>query len=213
MNEARKTALESFGETTGVHDITRIVQRGRDPQTARFTLELHDGREIRLGGIDVLWSQAKLGQVLAVTVGQVPAVVKPVDWRDTVGALIAYATDVEERPEETFQETVRDWLQQYADTATHDYENAPGLREPFLREHDNDGQCLHVHAGHFLKHVRRDHQENVTLNELRQALTDLGFASIKISWTVRGTGKNRKRNSTTYYRAPLQTISPTEDDE
>lgn len=203
-NGHRAKILERFADDTGLR-LNRITQRGRDPEDATFTLQFANGQTVRIGGINVLWSQAKLGQVLAVTAGLVPAVVATRDWRTTITNLVAYVIEVDEHPDETFQATVADWLQQYATTATHDHETAPALREPFIKHH-GDAPHLHIHAQTFLDHIRRAHGEKPRLAEIRTALTDLRFEPIKITYNARGNGKDRQRSSTSYYRAPLQTL-------
>jgi hypothetical protein len=205
VNERQET-LEAFGADTGIHDVTRIVQRGRTPEDATFTIEFADGTSVRVGPVDVLWSQAKLAQVLLVTRGLVPAAVKPNDWRNTMAALIAFATDVEDQPDQTLEATVHDWLQQYAATATRDVDHAAGLRDPYIDRDDDGNELLYIHAGAFLKHIRREHQDNITLGRLREALASLGFDPIKVNYNVRGTGKTRQRTSVRYLRAPLAAL-------
>lgn len=199
-NTDRTEALHDFGALTGVHDIARVIQRGRDPQTARFSFEMDDNTELRIGTIDNLWSQAQLGKVLAVTRGVVPMPCKPADWRAAIGNLIHFATDVEEHEGERFEDTVRDWLMAYSRRASTDREGAAAAGQPFL-----DGADLYVSASDFAKYLRREYSETVKLHELRQALTDLGFERRTIMYVL-GKGDTQRRSSTSYYRAPLGTL-------
>lgn len=209
MNDDRKQTLEAFGADTGIHDVARVIQRGRTPEDATFILEFYDGSTVRIGPVDILWSQAKLAQVLLVTRGLVPAAVKPNDWRNTMAALIAFATDVEDQPDTTLEATVLDWLQQYAATATRDPDLAAGLRDPYIdRDPDHDTELLYIHPGSFLKHIKREHQDNITLGRLREALAQIGFDAHKVNYNVRGTGKTRQRTSVRYLRAPLTALDP-----
>jgi hypothetical protein len=201
----RADTLEAFAELTKIEDINRVVQRGRDPQTARYTFEFTDGREIRIGTINTLWSQTELGKVFAVTIGQVILPCKPNDWRTAIAALIAHATDVIETPDETYEATVLDWLKRYAAHATTDRDGAATNGAPYI-----DDARLHVSASDLARYVRREYSEQVKLHELRQALADLGFERVTIHY-VRGTTDNPVRSSTSYYQAPLTAIRGTED--
>jgi hypothetical protein len=196
-DETRHQALEAFGQLTGVTGISRLVQRGRDPQTARFTLELDDGREVRIGTIDNLWSQTQLAKVVAVTMSSVLMPCEAKDWRIAIGALIVHATDVEETPGETLEDAVADWLERYAGNATTDSDGAAATGAPFIE----DGH-LHVNASDLAKYIRREYTEQIKLHDIRQALADLGYERRAVNY-VRGTGNNAKRSSTSYYRTLL----------
>lgn len=200
MTDARTTALEAFNDIIGVdgdNRIQRILQRGRDPQTARFTFTLADSRDIRIGDIDTLWSQPKLGKVVAVTMSASLIPVEPKDWRVAIAMLVRHVIEVEETPGETLEATVADWLERYAGNATSDRDGAAGAGAPFV-----DEGHLHISASDFAKYIRREYTEQIKLNDLRLALADLGYQRRTVHY-VRGTGKNASRSSTSYYRAPI----------
>lgn len=200
-DELRAATLHDFTKHTGL-PLERITQRGRDPESARYTIHLTNGTKVRVGTIKILWSQAELAKVLAVAIGLVPLAVAPKEWRALVGTLVSNVVEVEETPDEAFEETVRDWLSTYASRATPDQDGeAAALRQPFLRDN-----WLHLTAGDLAKYIKRDQGEQVTLTEIRQALADLGFEPVRIHY-IRGRGDQATRTTASYYRAPLAVVA------
>lgn len=195
MSDERQDTLNDFATLTGFEGIKRLTQRGRDRANARYTVELHDGQQIRIGTIDTLWSQAELGKVALVTLGISLTPVKNSDWRAVIGALIVQATDVEEADDERYEETVREWLAGYAAKATADRNGAAATGAPF---HDNGD--TYITANELAKYVRRNYSETVKLVELRQALKDLGFERATVNYEKPGRNGHRARSSTSYYK-------------
>jgi hypothetical protein len=201
MTDDRALALDAFNELIGVEGpnrITAIGQRGRDPQTARFTFTLGDGRTIRIGTIDTLWSQPQLGKVVAVTMSASLIPVEPKDWRISIAMLVRHVIEVEETPGESLEDAVSDWLGRYMGIASTDPDGAAATGAPFIED-----AYLHVNASDLARYIRREYTEQIRLNDLRQALADLGYERVTINY-VRGEGKNRRRSSTSYYRAPIE---------
>lgn len=204
MSDLRRQMLDQFAVRTGLPAIQRVVQHGTEPGTARYTFEFADGREVRVGGIDILWSRASLSKVLAVTIQTVVAPLKPADWMEAVGGLVQHAVDVEERPGETFQDAVEEWLAVYLNRATSDKDGAASMRAPFVSDNE-----AHLHAETFAKHIRREYSEQIRLPELRQALVDLGFERTTVHYQTRA-GTTTKRSTASYYRAPLAILDRTD---
>jgi hypothetical protein len=203
--DVRHQALEAFNDIIGVdgtNRIIRIVQRGRDPQTARFTFTLADGRDIRIGTIDTLWSQIQLGKVVAVTMSASLIPVEPKDWRIAIAMIVRHAIDVTEPDGENYEDTVLDWLTRYTPYATTDRDGAASSGSPFLEAGE-----IWISATNFAKHIRREYTEQVKLPELRQALADLGFTRKTINY-VRGAGHTSTRSTASYYHAPIGAIQP-----
>lgn len=198
-SEIRQEALDLFAHYTGIEGLIRLVQRGRDPLTARFVFEMSDGARVRVGSIDKLWSQAEIGKSLAVAIGRVPLPVKTSEWRQLVAVLVRHATDIEEAPDQALADRLLDWLDQYiTGAATTDRDGAVQRREPFVEDGD-----LWVHAGHLARWVRREYSEQVSDVDVRGALADLGFAAARVTFNETGTGKTRKRTTARYRRGPL----------
>lgn len=204
MTELRRQMLDQFAAKTGLPALDRVVQHGTEPTTARYTFEFRDGREVRVGGIDILWSRTNLSKVLAVTIQTVVAPLKPADWTEAVGGLVQHAVDVEERPGETFQDAVEEWLAVYLGRASNDKDGAASMRVPFIHENE-----AHLHAETFAKHIRREYSETIKLPELRQALVDLGFERTTVHYATK-TGTTTKRSTASYYRAPLTILDRTD---
>lgn len=208
MTAKRATAAELVTTLLDIPAIRRLVQRGRDPEVARYTLEFADGRAVRIGTIKILWSQAELAKVLAVSIGCVPAPVRNEDWRNGIRALILHCTDVEETPGETFEATVLEWVRAYSSRASSDREGAAPNGEPF---NDSGSGKLYITAGNLARYVRREYNEPVKLYDLRQALRDNGFEQATVHWE-RNVGRGKKRSSTSYYTAALTAIEPEGDE-
>lgn len=196
----RELAASSFSQLLDIPLISRLIQRGRDPDLARYTLELADGQTIRIGTSKILWSQAELGRVLMVAIGCVPITVSTKDWRNAIRALIVNCTDVEETPDETFEATVTEWVRAYSTRATTDRDGAAPNGQPFT-----DNGDLYITANSLAKYVRREYSEQLRLHDLRQALRDIGFEQATIHY-ARKTGKTTKRSSTSYYRIDQNTL-------
>lgn len=198
----RAEALADFSEATGCPALARIIQRGRNPESARFTLELDDGREVRVGTIKTFWSQTELAKVVAVACGVVLSPVKSGDWREMLAVLIAGCVDVEEVDGEAFEDAVEEWLTEYLATTTLDVDRDGAVRQsaPFRA-----GGLVHIAAGHFAKYVRRDQGEVIATADLRQALADLGFERKAINYQ-----RGKVRSSKSYYVTDEANLTPPE---
>lgn len=194
----RQQVLEAFGDLTKLPDIKRLLQRGRDPDTARFTLELQDGRNITIGNAETLFSRTRFTRLTAVTLGQVLPPIKPSDWHDAIGALIAHATDVHETPDEELAARLTDWLEQYLrGAATSDRDNAAAAREPFL-----DNGHVYVHAEHLATWITSRYRERIKASDLRAALSDNDYQPQRVDYTISRRGNQRTRSTARYYRTP-----------
>jgi len=190
-DDLRTKVLRAFAVLLGLPELKGLTQRGRDPETARFTLTLADGRSVRIGTIKVLRSQTELAGVLAVAVDCCPPAIERKDWHDAIAALLTHAKDVDETPGETFEAAVAEWTLRYADRATTDKDGAAPRGEPI-----RDGQTLYVTANGLARYIRREYSEQIKLHALRQAIVDLGGERCNVSYTKPG----GSRSSTSYYR-------------
>jgi hypothetical protein len=197
-NGKRAIATGEFARMLDLDPITRLTQRGRDPQTAVYALEFSDGQVVRIGTIKVLWSQTEVHKVLAVALGKVPYSVEQRVWRKGIRAMVNFGCDIIETPGESFEDTVRDWVATYAQGASTDRNGAAGAGMPFIEE----GK-LHVQAQNFAKYVRRELLEQVKLSELYQALRDIGFERCNVNYVREGRKMSLHRTTASYYRAPL----------
>lgn len=210
--QLRAGALQAFNQETGLHDLTGIGQRGRDPDTARFTLHFAGGVDVRIGTITTLWSQAELAKVLAVAIGRVPLAVKPADWRAIIGLLVAHVVDVDEAPDEAFEASVRDWLARYAERAVNgntDHTEAAALRAPFTKLTEAGENELYVSATEFATAIRRQWDPHIKNNEIRTALSDIGYQVTHISY-YHGHNGNKTRSSASYFHGPHPGLPATE---
>lgn len=198
--QLRTAALNDFAEATGVDGLSKIVQHGRDPDTARFTIVMDDGRETRVTA-KTFFSKTALSRAFGVALG-LP--IKPLtykQWDGLTSDLIRNVIDVEELADEDLPSTLRDWLEAYAAGATTDHQEAAAQRLPFIR----DGE-LHVAVDGLVKFIRREYSEQIARSDLRQALRDLGFERTLVMYVRGGRNNGGKRTSASYYHTPLDTL-------
>lgn len=193
--EARAETLEHFCTVTGLEPIARFTQRGLDRSVARFAVEFADGETVILGSIDVLWSQAEMTKTMLVAKGTALARVKPIDWQRLIAAIFADCIDVDAAYGESFADNVADWITRYAQTATSaidgDRDAAASRGLPFIEQNR-----LHVYAADLAKYIRREYSEQVKMNDLRLALSDLHYERVNVHYTARATGR---RSTVSYY--------------
>lgn len=189
----REEALKQFIDITGLHGLIGARQRGRDPQTARYTLMFADGSIVNLKNVNVLWSQTEFGKVLFVALSRGLPVIKRNDWHSAVTSLLAII-DVDEIDGEAFEDDVAEWLDSYRNLATSDEAGAAPHGMPYTQ----NGR-LHISASHFAKYISREYSQHLDMGELRRALSDLGFQRDKKSY-----GPKRNRSSRSYYAEPAE---------
>jgi hypothetical protein len=194
-DDTRTQALNDFVTATGSADFTRLIQRGRE-RDATYHMELTDGRTIKLGTIDTIWSQAELARTLAVTTGRVIRTIKPPKWRDLIAVLIMAATDIDDDPADNQLETTREWLRLYLARATPiTRDQAATNRLPFT-----ETDALHIHPEHFARFIRTEIGENIRLKDIRSQLHDAGYRARKI--TFNRDGNRDQRTSAIYFAGP-----------
>lgn len=196
--DLRREAIDGFVAATGAPPFERLVQRGRERDSATYVMELTDGRHIKLGGIDRLWSQAELSKTLAVVTNKVLKRLKTGDWQDMMALLIGAATDVDERPEETRAAQIREWIDMYLPaTPNVDRDQAATKRLPFLED-----DRLHIHPQELAQFIRRELGEIVSLADVRGMLVDAGYEPLKIGFNRNG--ERARRTTAIYYTVSAQ---------
>lgn len=181
----------------------RVVQRGRDPETAEFLLELDDGRLVKLGTFDGLWSQARFAKALAVATGYVPETLKPGDWRKHLAALLAHATDIEDvedvagEAEDVISLYLRHKGEHVPDDGTdvspEVRANAADQLAAFRFEGD-----LHIHPQDLANFVRRVlGEQGFKLSQARTILRDAGYTPVRV--TFDRAGDRSQRTTARYY--------------
>lgn len=176
-DDDRERAVRGFAIATGCPPIRRLLQRGLERDDAVLFLELDDGRTVKLGSIDRLWSQTEFHKTVSVAVIAPLALVKADSWRTLVAALLAHGRDVEEHGGSD-RETVEEWLRLYlsrSSVATRD--QAAGGREPFVEDGDQ-----HISADHFARFVRMQVGEQVKRRDLQHMLEAAGFTSTQVAY-------------------------------
>lgn len=192
----RQTAVQLFRDASGI-PVTRLVQRGRDPETARLAIELEDGRLVKLGGAEQLISRARFDRITMVAVGKLTHPCTPAEWKQVVAMLVQHACDVEETEGEDLASRLEDWVDQYARDATVDRDGAIKHRAAFV----DDGR-VHVHAEHFTRWLKREYSETLAAADIRAGLAELGWEPVRFDYNAAGRGKRRQRTTARYFRGP-----------
>jgi hypothetical protein len=191
--------ISAFNRVVGGPQVKEFVQDGRDPQTARFTLVLANGDQVRLGRANALMSQDRFREAFAVVTGHVLTRVKMPRWDSAVQALLK-VRHVRESEDDTPEGTVGDWLSRYL------YERLPSrpgveakdeacrTKEPFEEESE-----VFVFAASFGGFVRQMLRVNVPDHEVKDMLRQAGFERRTVHYE---TGEGRV--STRSYYAGLR---------
>lgn len=196
--DPRRQALRDVADVTGLPDLARFVQYGRDPRTARFALELADGQRLVLGAADSLFYQAEFSKTLLIGLGLQVTRVGNNDWRQIVAGIITKCTDVEEDPDATLAGRARKWVARYQERSS--VERADEVlqaREPW---HDDD--AVHVSADHLRRFIDREFGEHVGVEDLRAALRAIGGERATFNYARADGG----HTSASYYRVTLAAL-------
>lgn len=192
----------AFSEAVG-YPIKELVQDGRDPKTARFTIVLPNGEEVPLGGPDGLLSQTRFGEALMVVTGHVMDPVKRGSWNKAVRALMR-TRRVRESEDDTAAGQAAEWLHSYmserapktnldADEAA----DAAKRREPFLRD-----DTIHIYAASFGTYIRTALRINIGDPDVKAMLRAAGFERQAYAYRRKG----EKAKTASYYVAPREVM-------
>lgn len=192
--------VAAFSRVVGGPAVKEFVQDGRDPATARFTLVMANGDQVRLGRGDVLLNQDRFRTAFAVVTGHVLTKVKPPRWDSAVQALLK-VRQVRESEDDTPEGTVADWLSRYL------YERLPPrpgeeakdeacrTKEPFSEE-----GFVYVFAASFAAFVRQALRHNLPDHEVKDMLRQAGFERS----TVHYLKEDGAASTRSYYRGPAE---------
>lgn len=185
-NEAK--TMGAFNRIIGGPEIARLRQYSRDPETARFVIELADGSQVSIGTFDCIASQALFRKAYGVITGHYPASVAQKKWDTAVAGLLKAAVVLDE-DEDTRRGQMRDRLLTYIESASsNDWNGACEMQAPFVRE---DG--TYVALEHFAKWLRRALNERTTQTDVAMTLRMLGFGRKTVSY-VRTDGRKSSRS-------------------
>lgn len=203
--DKREAVLAKFADALEIGPIEKIVQRGRDPLTAPYTIHMADdhGTTVRVGTIKTLRSQIALGDVLAVTLGKMPPAIEKGFWHELVSGVVNHGVQIIEVQGETYTDQVREWLLRYSEIATGDVNGAAALERPFT-ETDRYGVVqLSVHVGHLVKDLDGRHSIKAKPDDLYIPLADIGFSRRHVNYTHAG-----KSSTRSYWTAPVDVLKP-----
>jgi hypothetical protein len=181
-----------FTEVLGGPEVKRLVQDGRDPEYVQYRLELADGSEVPLGGVDNLIEQSRFRKMFAVVTGHLFKRLKGAKWDDVIRALLSSA---EVNDDDSRHAIVGAWLEGYLDYGlSTDRDAACQACDPFIAE-----DRVAVHAGNLGMWLRRNRGVRMKDTEIHQYLHAAGFERRSVSYT-RDDGKRSMRS---YWFAPV----------
>lgn len=167
--------VAAFNRVVGGPQVKEFVQDGRDPSSARFTLVMANGDNVRLGRANALLNQDRFREAFAVVTGHVLQKVKGPRWDSAVQALLK-VRQVRESEDDTPEGQVADWLSRYL------YERLPPrpgedakdeacrTKEPF-----EEDELVYVFAASFGGFVRQALRQNLPDHEVKDMLRQAGF--------------------------------------
>lgn len=191
--------IGAFNRLLGGPTVKEIIQDGRDPDTATFTLMLASGDPVRLGSGTNLLKIERFQERFMVVTGYVIPTVKRADWHRVVQALMT-ARVLRESTDDTPEGVVLEWLRRYLhERVSNDPIEAPRQRAPFRR----DGYVYVVgdRLGDFVRSALRI---RVTDPAVRDMLRHAGFERRTVAYET----ESGRRTSASYYAAPETEVLP-----
>jgi hypothetical protein len=190
--------ISQFNVIVGGPTVKDLIQHGRDPDTARYNLELGNGEIVRIGPVTNLLNMNKFQARFAVVTRHVLKDVKRPQWKAAIQALLN-AARVEESVDDTPEGTVAEWLRRYLrERMTEDFEEAANQREPFQK----DG-FVYIFAENFATFVRMHLRVTITSPDVKEMLRAAGFTRKPVAYEDH---KAKKRTTASYYFANMEVV-------
>lgn len=191
--------ISQFNAIVGGPTVKDLVQHGRDPDTARYNLELANGEIVRIGAISNLLSMNKFQERFAVVTKHILKDVKRPQWKAAIQALLN-AARVEESHDDTPEGVVAEWLRKYLrERLTEDHDEAANAREPFKK----DG-FVYIAAENFATFVRAHLRINIAPPDVKEMLRAAGFTRKNVAYY----DDKENRTTASYYYAAEQVVEP-----
>jgi len=182
----KKALLEKLSAVLGI-PILRWVQHGQE--NARYSLQLSDGRWVRMGTTKDVLSPDHFRSRLYEATRVLIKTTKRKTW-DNVCQCLAKVVEVVENEEMTDAYQTKQWIKSYLDDhppmKEEDWQEAASISEPFIR---ND--MCHIHAGELHKHMRILQHEKITHAELCDCLKVCGYARVTVFFRYGGERSTR----------------------
>lgn len=175
--------ISAFNRVMGGPAVKEFVQDGRDPGTARFSLVLGNGDQVRLGRIRDVTDPARFRDALAVVTGHLLPDVKRAKWHGAVQALLKVRV-VRESEDDTPDGVVADWLSRYLyerlppEPGVEARDQACRRKEPF----EDDDRMVHVYASSFAGFVRQALRVSLPDHEVKDLLRAAGFERVTVHY-------------------------------
>lgn len=190
--------ISQFNVIVGGPTVKDLIQHGRDPDTARYNLELANGEIVRIGPVSNLLNMNKFQARFAVVTRHVLKDVKRPQWKAAIQALLN-AARVEESVDDTPEGTVAEWLRRYLrERMTEDFEEAANQREPFSKE-----GFIYIFADNFANFVRMHLRVTISNPDVKEMLRAAGFTRKNVAYHDE---KAKKRTTASYYFADSEVV-------
>lgn len=203
-------ALGLFNTLIGApREAKELVQYGTATGRKQHTykLVLVDGTELALGSAYELLDIRSFTARYTAGAGFIPDLsgegIKQ-RWRDALSVLIRHRRIVETEDE---GERMRSWLADYGRRAKTAKTDTVPKGKPWR---DDEKGMLHVHAPHFLTHLRTQVKEQIDEADLSRLFEAVGATRHNLSYGDPSTPSGR--NSKSYYRVPLDDLAGADDD-
>lgn len=190
------STMSQFSKVIGGPEVKRLIQDGIDPTNAQYRLELDDGRDVPLGGVEGLLDMRRFRAAFAVVTQHIVPNIKGDKWTQAVQALV-HAAEVHE--EDSRVAITHGWLDSYLDGAlSSDKDSACVVNDPF--EHDGE---VFISASTFADWLRRIKSVRMKDSEVCQYLHAAGFDRRGVNYT-RDDGRKTQRS---YWVAPKESLT------
>lgn len=182
-----------FSKIVGGPEIKELIQDGRDPDMARYTLVFANGEELGIGTPADLLSFDRFKTRYVALTQHLPPRRTPTEWDGVVRSLLT-AVQVREDDDSTREGQVASWVSAYLERRlSRDKDRACQVHDPFEKDEE-----LFIPLASFVQWLRRAQGERVTSVDVKQLLHRVGFERRTVSYAT----KDEKRSSRSYYVGP-----------
>jgi hypothetical protein len=186
-----------FSKIVGGPEIKELIQDGRDPDMARYTLVFANGEELGIGTPADLLSFDRFKQRYVALTQHLPPRRTPAEWDGVVRSLLT-AVQVREDDDSTREGQAAAWLSSYLERRlSHDKDRACQVHDPF----EKAGEVF-IPLSSFVQWLRRAQGERVTAVDVKQLLQRVGYDRRTVSYAT----KDDKRSSRSYYVGPREVV-------
>lgn len=158
-------------------EVSRWIQRGREPRRAEYSLVLPGGREVLIGNSAAFLKPSTFRHSILDALSIVMPMYKAGKWT-TICKALTLGVEIVENDELYRDIQVTDWLRQYTAGGLQYVDKNWSLALPQCDPFIVDG-LLHVHVGTFHKFIRLSLYEQISKTDLYGYLGTVGFDRVQ----------------------------------